>query len=90
MKPELHLPDLPQVEVAIGPSDAFQPVRVSWPVRLRFVVSSYLPILLMALLALATWWLVQNTPQRPPAAPEAAPRHEPDYEMEHFLSLIHI
>lgn len=49
----------------------------------RFV-SAYLPLILMALLALATWWLVSNTP-RPDAPREAAPpRHEPDYTMQGF------
>ena len=38
----------------------------------------------MALLALGTWWLVQNTPRNDPARPEAAARHEPDYMMQGF------
>ncbi len=47
-------------------------------------VSAYLPLILMALLALATWWLVSNTP-RPDAPREATPpRHEPDYTMQSF------
>jgi len=47
-------------------------------------VSAYLPLILMALLALATWWLVSNTP-RPDAPREATPlRHEPDYTMQGF------
>ena len=38
----------------------------------------------MALLAVGTWWLVQNTP-RPDVPREApAPRHEPDYTMQGF------
>ncbi|HJW11366.1 MAG TPA: LPS export ABC transporter periplasmic protein LptC [Albitalea sp.] len=48
-------------------------------------VSSYLPLLLMALLALSTWWLVKNTPL-PEAERAAAPlRHEPDYVMSRFV-----
>jgi len=47
-------------------------------------VSAYLPLILMALLALATWWLVRNTP-RPDEPREAVPpRHEPDYMMSEF------
>ncbi len=47
-------------------------------------VSAYLPLILMGVLALATWWLVSNTP-RPIAPREAAPpRHEPDYTMQGF------
>ena len=53
--------------------------------RLGQLLSAYLPLVLMALLALATWWLVQNTP-RPQEPGEAAPaRHEPDYLMQSFM-----
>jgi lipopolysaccharide export system protein LptC len=48
------------------------------------VLSSYLPLILMAVLALGTWWLVKNTPLFEPGAPAAAPRHEPDYSMNQF------
>ena len=55
-----------------------------WPARLIHALSSYLPVLLMALLALGSWWLVKNTPL--PEMPRAvAPvRHEPDYTMHRF------
>lgn len=47
-------------------------------------LSSYLPIAVMGLMALATYWLVQNTP-RPDAPATAGPvRHEPDYFMTRF------
>lgn len=44
----------------------------------------YLPVILMGLLALGTWWLVRHAPQ--PGAPVvvAAPKHEPDYFMVDF------
>lgn len=60
--------------------DAGQP----WRWRVWEFVSAYLPLLLMALLALSTWWLVKNTPviERDQAA--APLRHEPDYEMRNF------
>jgi len=46
--------------------------------------SVYLPVLLMGLLALGTWWLVRNAPQ-PVLAPAAvALRHEADYFMTDF------
>jgi lipopolysaccharide export system protein LptC len=45
---------------------------------------AYLPVLLMALLALGTWWLVRNTPVPVAPKPAAAPRHEPDYTMTAF------
>ncbi len=59
--------------------------RQPWPWRVWEVVSAYLPLLLMALLALATWWLVRATPE--PEAPRPAPpiAGEPDYTMQRFL-----
>ena len=47
-------------------------------------LSLYLPVFLMGLLAMATYWLVRSTP--PPDQPQAtlAPRHEPDYFMRKF------
>ncbi len=44
----------------------------------------YLPVLLMGLLAMTTYWLVRSTPQL--VAPEATAqvRHEPDYFMRKF------
>ncbi len=46
--------------------------------------STYLPVLLMALLALGTYLLARNTPVFGPAAPQQPPRHEPDYFMRQF------
>ncbi len=47
-------------------------------------VSIYLPIILMGLMALGTYWLARNTPVF--SLPEAArpARHEPDYYMRGF------
>ena len=75
--------------VALAPAAsaprAARPARPSWPVRLVEQASSFLPLLLMALLALGTWWLVKNTPSAD-VAREAAPlRHEPDYTMSNFI-----
>jgi lipopolysaccharide export system protein LptC len=47
-------------------------------------VSAYLPLILMVLLALATWWLVRNTPRPEAPRAEQAARHEPDYVMADF------
>ncbi len=47
-------------------------------------VVAYLPIVLMGLLALGTWWLVRNTPVPEPARESGPPRGEPDYTMERF------
>lgn len=47
-------------------------------------LSLYLPILIMGVLALATYWLVRSTPEfAPPEAPRP-PTHEPDYFMKKF------
>jgi lipopolysaccharide export system protein LptC len=88
MSVELHLPDLPEVPISLGPAQrppgAPRPRAAPWHQRLRETLSSFLPLLLMALLALGTWWLVRHTPvPGPPAVPRAA-GHEPDYTMREF------
>ena len=57
-----------------------------WPARLLDALSSYLPMLLMGLLALGSWWLVKNTPM--PEGPRvAAPlRHDADYTMRQCIT----
>ena len=96
MPAELHLPDLPEVAVSLGmppspspspsaPAPAGTPRQapaLGW--RVRNALSAYLPLLLMALLAAGTAWLVKNTPGAgsPPGA--SAPRKEPDYTMQGF------
>lgn len=47
-------------------------------------VSIYLPILLMAVLALGTYWLVRNTPSLQQDKPQGELVHEPDYFMRKF------
>lgn len=44
----------------------------------------YLPLLIMGLMAMTTYWLVRNTPVMGEATVEAAPRHVPDYFMHNF------
>lgn len=44
----------------------------------------YLPLLLMGLMAMTTYWLVRNTPVMDDAELEAAPCHVPDYFMRDF------
>jgi lipopolysaccharide export system protein LptC len=60
-------------------------LRGAWPWRVTDAVSAYLPLLLMAVLALGTWWLVKNTPLFDTDAVVAPLRHEPDYTMTQFL-----
>lgn len=47
-------------------------------------VSVYLPLVLMGLMAMSSYWLVRNTPFLGGDAFEEAPRHVPDYFMEDF------
>jgi lipopolysaccharide export system protein LptC len=92
-RPELHLPDLPEVSVQLALPEAGPPgaargtgprARQAWHVRVLQALSSYLPLLLMALLAAGTWWLVRNTPQAPGARAAAPPSQTPDYTMSGF------
>src|SRR5262245_39259646 len=46
--PELHLPDLPEVEVSLGATPPVKP-RAGLRMRLRELLGAYLPLLLMAL-----------------------------------------
>jgi lipopolysaccharide export system protein LptC len=82
---ELHLPDLPEVPISLGPPAGGAPrARMPWHLRLRDTLSSYLPLLLMALLALATWWLVKNSPRLALPGLERPVSSEPDYTMTAF------
>ena len=47
-------------------------------------ISIYLPIILMGLMALGTYWLARNTPTTAPAETKRAVSHEPDYFMRRF------
>jgi lipopolysaccharide export system protein LptC len=47
-------------------------------------ITIYLPVILMGLLALGTYWLARTTPTFSPGAPELAPTHDPDYFLRGF------
>lgn len=83
MAVELHIPDLPEVPLSLGPAGRPRP-RQPWPARVREALLGYLPLLLMGALALGTWWLVKHSPR--PVGPQADRplRHEPDYTMSGF------
>lgn len=78
--------DSPPVGAA-GPQEASAPWqrRAGWPLRVLEIASTYLPLLLMAALALGTWWLVKNTPVFDADRVSAPLRHVPDYTMSRFL-----
>ncbi|MEY4978108.1 MAG: export transporter periplasmic protein LptC [Pseudomonadota bacterium] len=58
--------------------------RLRWPARLWERVSIYLPVLLMGLLALGSYWLLRITPSVQAPRPERPVTHEPDYVMRRF------
>ena len=60
-------------------SGAWSLLRAGWE-----RVSVYLPIILMALMALGTYWLARNTPTLAPAEAQRAATHDPDYFMRRF------
>ena len=73
---------------ALAPALDTQPFRataIPWRVRLFDAASAYLPLLLMAVLALGTWWLVKNTPLFESERAAVPLRHEPDYTMSNFM-----
>ena len=56
-----------------------------WPTRLLDLASAYLPLLMMAVLAGGTWWLVRTAPSFEVRPVAAAPVHEADYVMTRFV-----
>ncbi len=63
-----------------------EPVAAApWYVRLLDLASAYLPLIMMAVLAAGTWWLVRNAPPDDTPVTTAAPVHEPDYVMTRFV-----
>ncbi len=70
---------------------ARQPANASWVrpsramARLAATVGAYMPLFVMALLAIGTWWLVKNTPLAESVGVQAPLRHEPDYTMRNFM-----
>ena len=74
-------PLLPEAAAGVPVAGAPKP---HWTARVAALVSAYLPLLLMALLALGTWWLVRNTPAPAQPRPVLPARHEADYTMRGF------
>lgn len=88
---ELNLPDLPEVPIRLGPVSGRpgEPgpkpaTKMPWGLRLREALTAYLPLLMMVLLALGSWWLVKNSPQPLVPKPGRAATGEPDYTMRGF------
>lgn len=61
--------------------------QLSLFMRLRRAIDRlavYLPLVLMGLMAMTSYWLVRNTPKLSDNEVEAPARHEPDYYMRDF------
>ena len=85
---ELALPDLPEVPISLGPGAGGPHAKAAplpWSARLRDALAAGLPLLLMLVLAVGSWWLVRNAPQPLEPRPPAASRVEPDYTMTGFM-----
>jgi lipopolysaccharide export system protein LptC len=75
---------LPLPPLALISSERVAMPRLPWTQRLRHMVVQYLPVLLMAVIALATGWLVRQTPAGDAEPDAAVPATQPDYEMRGF------
>jgi lipopolysaccharide export system protein LptC len=65
---------------ALAPQPAaWRLVRAAWD-----RVAVYLPIILMGVMALGTYWLARNTPTSAPLETQRPVSHEPDYFMRRF------
>ena len=67
------------------PAPAASTPALPWRLRALEATSTWLPLILMAVLALGSWWLVKNSPLLDDERAAAAPTHEPDYTMSRFL-----
>lgn len=65
------------------------PLRGPWSARAWALLVDALPVLMMAALAAASWWLVKNSPVPPDPGSAAALRHEPDYTMRNFAVTVY-
>ena len=74
---------LPVAEVPAEPLAQAPAKRRSWS-RWWDQLSIYLPVLLMMLLALASYWLLRATPEPEVPRPKRDVTHEPDYFMHRF------
>ena len=65
--------------VYLGSGGVIRSIRQGWD-----QVTLYLPVVLMGLLALGTWWLVRNAPMPQLPVVERPQGHQPDYFMKSF------
>jgi lipopolysaccharide export system protein LptC len=75
---------LPLPPLTLHAPEAAAMRRLPWGARLRHMALQYLPVLLMAAIALVTGWLVRQAPGGEAPAEVAMPGGLPDYEMRGF------
>lgn len=86
---QLHLPDLDEVAIGTEPVAGDETPQPPPPVprrllpRLTGLLLTWLPMIVLALAAVFTWWLTQSSPA-PRAAGERVLRDEPDYTLDRF------
>jgi lipopolysaccharide export system protein LptC len=74
-----------ELAVLARPAAVQPPPQGPWLIRLFERALGMLPVLLMGLLAAATWWLVNNAPVGDDAPAPSAPSQAPDYTMRGFV-----
>lgn len=80
-------PDAPFAELAALAPDVGRRRRRTqgpWTARAWEAVLNYLPVVVMAVFAALSWWLVKNSPVPGDGEAKRTLRHEPDYTMERF------
>lgn len=58
--------------------------RMPWTALLWNLAMSALPVVLIGLLALVSWWMVSNAPRQDEAVPAAEASSAPDFRMQNF------
>lgn len=85
---ELNLPDLPEVPLRLGPVPegvgSTSARTLTWLERLRERAVSSLPLLLMAILAAFSGWLVKHAGVQAPAPLKPVQHSGPDFTMQGF------
>ena len=79
------LDDDDPIDLSFAGPEAVLPAAAPWYLRFADLASAYLPLLLMAILAAGTWWLVRTAPTPQARRVAAPPRHEADYVMNQFV-----
>lgn len=69
-------------EARVAAAEPARPILQHWSVRVRDALSTYLPLLLMLLLAGLSWWLVRITPVPPAARLQDPANQTPDFTLQ--------